>query len=1330
MLNKLKNKIRNKLSYALLDEDEEPEYNKPCPYVNSNPLTKFTFGWVTKLLIRGYFKEPLEMTDIFDIPNYLKSNYTSKYLNNLNLNSLNSSSKGFSKYPLIKYIYKEYIVGKNKILIFLQIFLTFLSILSPLCLKLFISHITSTSQDKSIIIGIIYCCLLFLSSFSFGVTQEIFYWYGMKCSLEVHGSLTSAVFKKALKLSNSSKKKFNSGAITNLMSVDVEVFKTFFWTHCIELFSHPIQIIVLLIFLCLVVGWSGLVGFIIMLLAMPVNSYFCNKSSGYLDKSLKYTDKRSNLTNELINGIRFIKMYAWEKYFTKKIESHREEELKLMFKRILFWIGDNIMIQTTSALVLVSTFATYSLLGHKITVETAFTSMNIFVNLRTPLIMFPYDIYVILSLLPSCRRIQRFLKCSEISNYIISDTDISIKNSTFQWGEDNIDQDDEEDEDDIEDDSNTNGEDDSSKLIPKKETPIDIIIEGKENTDESKYVLNNISFSAPRGKLTIICSPVGTGKTSFINALLGEINKVEGQVNAPDNVSYTGQVPFLLSASLRENILFGKAMDMDYYKKVIEACCLTKDLLQMAALDLTEIGERGINLSGGQKQRISLARALYSNSDCFIMDEPLSAVDPEVGSYLFNNCIQGMMANKTRILVTHQIQFIPNADHIILIENGTLVQGTYKELKAKGIDFESIMKTKKLETEGIDELGKKENEHSNGESTGDLINQVINDKHDPDLIERAKLLVEEDRNKGHVSFDAYKAYFRYGASNPFIIFTFILFLTSQVISQLSDFWLTLWTEQSINGKGQGFYITYYCIIILAFVLFVLIRYFMLATITFSCAKNLHHKLLDSISSASCLFFDQNPSGRILNRFSKDISDIDVPMLDKLSDVLLCYSAFIVGIVSIIYINPIMVIPFFMLMVLYYFVQVFYRPSAREMSRMESITLSPIYSLLQECYNGLVTIRSFKQQSRFIDLMYHNIDIHNRCMFAAFAINMWVSIRLEFLASTLVFFASLFSLFSNNTDGFAVLAVSTAMSMTGYLNWAIKQSVELEVKMNSFQRIHSYIQTPPEGKKYLETDSNLTNWPSKGEIQFNNIEIRYRPNSEPSLKNISFNVNSFEKIGIVGRTGAGKSTIGVSLFRMVECHKGSITIDGVDISKVGLHKLRSSLGVVPQDPWVFTGSIRSNIDPFNQYSDEEIWGALEKVKLSKAISEMPKKLNTKIAENGEGLSFGQKQLLSLTRTILKGSKVILMDEATSAIDYQTAALIKTVLSEDENFINSSMLTIAHRLDTIIDSSKIAIVDKGELVEFDTPTNLIKNEDSKFRKLVKYQTDFYEESKKNF
>eukprot|EP01132_Coremiostelium_polycephalum_P001119 gene1119-1424_t len=1280
-------------------ENRENCFDQQCPEETCSFFSKLTFGWIQDLLVKGYKKPPLQLIDIYQLP---KSSQVKNALHGVK--DLNFNSKRFR----------------------------------------FLNHIQAGNLLKSTGWG--YAISLFVASLVLALSQQYGYWYGMKLSLEIRSAFISLIFTKMLKINNSSKRVYGSGSIMNLISVDVDVFMEFF---CV---------------LCYIVGPAGLVGFILMIISLPTNAVLVGRMGTHFHESLKHSDSRVSMIGEILNGIKYLKLYAWEDPFITKVETHRNNQLRYVSKRNIYWMFSQMVTQVSMGLVLFSTLVTYVLLGNELTASVAFTSITILVNLRRAIEFLPEALQRFFKLMISDRRISNFLQCPEIQldnlTYVQESKDIQIVDGQFDWNDSNglLDQ---VEGDDINPDKELLTKSNHSKKSKTASTATiefinenngegvsdsDIVLSTMSPSSQPKYndstkllgsiqqepretsVLNNVDFRAPAGKLTVICGKVGSGKTSLVSSLIGELYKCQGSVSTYKHVAFTTQIPFLVSGTFRENILFGKPYDRERYIKVLDACSLNIDLLQLPGRDLTEIGERGLNISGGQKQRISLARALYTNADCFIMDEVLSAVDSEVAKHLFDHCIQGMMKDKTRILITHQLQFVPSADHIVVVEDGVLTQGTYEELKEKGIDFESIMKTKQLNEEDSNTITQSSAQTSDNpmkKSNQQIIppteTLIINSEQDEsNLAAGAKLLVKEDRNKGAIGWGTYLPYFKSGGSIWIFGLIIFFYISSQVMYQSSDYWLVVWSQHQITNKTDKYYMLVYMGLILIYIILLVIRYFSLSKFTIAASRKIHRELLNRVMFSSQLFFDQNPSGRILNRFSKDISDIDISLVEVYSDVLYCGSSVLVSIGIMSYVNPPILVPLLALGFIYFFIQKVYRYSSRELKRMESISKSPMFSLVSEAYSGMVTIRSYQQEERFVDEINEKIDVNTRLFFYSFAVHRWIGIRLEFLSSVCVLFASIFSVFSHN-PGLAGLSVTSALGLTGFLNWAVRQYTELEVKMNSVERVNKYISNPPEGDRYsLEGPILARNWPHQGEIKFDSLEIRYREGMEPSLRRITCQINPGEKIGIVGRTGAGKSTIGVALFRMVNPSFGSIIIDGVNISEIGLHELRSRLGVIPQESFIFSGTVRENIDPLQEKSDQEVWDSLEQVQMKSTIASLPQKLDTNIMEGGDGFSVGQKQLLCLCRALLRNPKIVLMDEATSSLDYHTDAVIKDVISK--NFKDSTVLTIAHRLDTIFDSTRIMVIDKGNLVEFDTPKALISDPNSRYTKLLKAQSTF--------
>ncbi|EGG23167.1 ABC transporter C family protein [Cavenderia fasciculata] len=1351
----------------------KPRFNDLSPEDNANIFQKLSFSWAQQTVDRGIVRA-LELPDIPKSPSFLHVETSSKKLDDFDWSKKNA---------IIRKCYQQF-VFKSKGFIAIRLLTVLGSLITPFILQHFILFIQNKSDYPSWQ-GWLLCIALFVSSTLNSVGLQHGYWYGLLLTLQVRGSLTKIVFQKMLRLNNTSKRSY-TGKLLNLVSVDIENFLDYFWSNCVDLVIHPLQVTLLLALLCYYIGLAGFFGFLVMALMIPLSTFTSTKVTKYFLVSLDFSDERIKLIGEFINGIRFLKLYNWEQSFIDRIQKYRDHQMAAQWRKFFFWSIDQTIIQLSNGLVLFVALSIYTIRGNELTAAIAFTVMTIFVLLREPINKLPEGCQRLLKVLSSGRRLEKFLNAPETSTKSLTERSLGgfeIVNGEFSWDDSSnfddfdIDENGNEKKQDKEKDNQDDKmglDDGADSLMMVEMLPI---AETLGIEDRRRSVLKNINFLAPHGKLTIIVGKVGEGKSSLVSALIGEISKLGGTVYVPGSIGYTPQVAWMVSGSLRDNILFGKPYDKERYIKVIEACCLKPDLVQLAAKDLTEIGEKGINLSGGQKQRISLARCLYSNADSYVMDETLSAVDSEVAKHLFDHCITGMMDGKTRVLVTHQLQFLPRADHIVVVEQGgQLIQGTYRQLKEQ-IDFESILKSKlssinkndgeTSENEQVKEV-KKENgvENIDQENIDEVFQDIIDEANvssssstpvihhhhhhvekkeinidqciymDEDttdenniLKSKAKLFVQEESSKGEVKKDIYLNYFKSGASTWLYVLIFVTYFSSQAIWQSSDYWLVIWSNHSIQPEpGSRFYLLVYMGFLIGFAALLTVRHLIITSMGWNASKSLHHKLLNNVFYSSCAFFDSNPAGRILNRFSKDINDIDETLVQAISDILFCGSNVILSLGIMIYVNPWILLPFILLLFVYNYVQKMYRASSRELKRMESIARSPVYSQLTETFNGLQSVRGFGQQARFTSEMSSRIDLNQRLFYHSFSVNRWLGVRLEALSTAMVLLSSIFSMLSASSNpGAAGLAVSSAIGLTGVLNWTIRQYTELEVKMNSVERVLEYVNTKPEGARVVESNRPPANWPQYGVVDFEDVEVRYRPTMEPSLRGITLRVSASNKVGIVGRTGAGKSTIGVALFRMLECSKGVIKIDGINIGDIGLSDLRSKLGVVPQEPFIFSGTVRMNLDPYNLYTDLQLWESLEKSQIKTIVQAMPNGLDSLLDEGGDGFSVGQKQLLCLSRALLRDAKVVLMDEASSSLDYHTDAIIKQVVHD--NFKHSTVLTIAHRLDTIIDSDKILVVDAGRVIEYDHPTVLLENPSSKFTQLIQAQSHLLDTNHNN-
>ncbi|KAH9747858.1 ABC transporter C family member 2 [Citrus sinensis] len=848
----------------------------------------------------------------------------------------------------------------------------------------------------------------------------------------------------------------------------------------------------------------------------------------------------------------------------------------------------------------------------------------------------------------------------------------------------------------------------NSPLEP--ELPAVSIKNGNFSWDSKSPTLSNINLDIPVGSLVAIVGGTGEGKTSLVSAMLGELPPLkDASVVIRGTVAYVPQISWIFNATLRKNILFGSEFDPAKYWKTIDVSALQHDLDLLPDRDLTEIGERGVNISGGQKQRVSMARAVYSNSDVYIFDDPLSALDAHVGRQVFNSCIKEELRGKTRILVTNQLHFLPHVDRIILVSEGMIKEeGTFEELSKHGRLFQKLMENAGKMEEMEEREEKDDSINSNQEVSKPVANQVVQVNEFPKNESytkkgkrgRSVLVKQEERETGIVSGSVLTRYKNALGGLWVIMILFACYLSTEVLRISSSTWLSFWTDQSTSKNyNPGFYIAIYTILAFGQVTVTLLNSYWLIISSLRAAKRLHDSMLNSILRAPMLFFHTNPIGRVINRFSRDL-----------------------GIVSTISLWAIMP-----LLILFYAAYLYYQSTAREVKRLDSITRSPVYAQFGEALNGLSTIRAFKAYDRMAKINGKSMDNNIRFTLANTSSNRWLTIRLETLGGIMIWLIATFAVMQNgraeNQVAFAStmgLLLSYTLNITNLLSGVLRQASRAENSLNAVERVGTYIDLPSEAPGMVESNRPPPAWPSSGSIKFEDVVLRYRPELPPVLHGLSFTVSPSEKVGIVGRTGAGKSSMLNALFRIVELERGKISIDGCDVSKFGLTDLRKVLSIIPQSPVLFSGTVRFNLDPFNEHTDADLWEALERAHLKDVIRKNSFGLAAEVSEGGENFSVGQRQLLSLARALLRRSKILVLDEATAAVDVRTDALIQRTIREE--FKSCSMLIIAHRLNTIIDCDRILVLDAGQVqtflqvLEHDTPEALLLREDSAFSRMV--------------
>nr|XP_040570177.1 multidrug resistance-associated protein 1-like [Lepeophtheirus salmonis] len=1246
---------------------QKSKKTKENPKKDASFFSLLFYEWITPLLWKG-FKKPITEDDLWNLNKDLTCGETSRRLDQYYFKSGNKKIG----IPLMKAFGFEFVIGST-----IKFFSDILSMVLPQIMKLMINHADSEFEMKERSWkGYLYPSMLIIVSFLQSVLLAKYFEIVFLVSMRIRASLTSLVYRKCLKLSNSSRKNKSVGEIVNIMSVDVSriadlmPFLTLLW-------SSPFQIVVSVIFMYNELGWAIIGGTGILLITIPVNAILSYFGKKFQMKQMKAKDNRTKILNEVLGGIRILKLYAWEPSYINKIEGIRGVEIGILKKAAWLTSFMGFIWSSTPFIVALASFATFVMVDDRniLTAEKAFVTQSYINKMKIPMAAFPFVIVAAISATVSLKRINQLLTSDELQKDAVERVPMKINQKI-----------------------------DQGDAI--------VIRDGnfKWSTEDSENTLSNINLRIKHGSLTAIVGTVGSGKSSLISAILGEMVKKSGKVRIKGQIAYVPQESWMQNTSLKNNILFGKPYDEEWYNQVLEYCCLTYDLSLLPAGDETEIGERGINLSGGQRQRISLARAIYSDADVYIFDNPLSALDSQVGKSVFNNVLNnntGIIKDKTRLLVTHGISYLPHVHHIAVMLKGEIIhEGTYQELLEKKI-IQTIEEEEEQEKDGV-----QENNINNYNNIPKTFDATVNN------LEKAAIIQKEGLETGRVSWSVYKYYIQsIGFLGAFLI------IFNQMLNQLfgfgSSIWLEAWTQEDYGNatipKYRDLYLGVYGALGIGQAVTIFLLSLSVAMFTLKASKVIHNQTYDRIMRAPISFFDSTPQGRILNRFSKDISICDNILGSNIRQWLACLFSFL-GIVILI----VSVLPLFLLFALptslvFILIQNIYVASSRQLKRLQSVTRSPIYSHFSESLNGLSSIRAYGVQSKFILESINKIDTNQRCNYPSIIANRWLAMRLETIGNLCIFGAAILTMTNPELvgPGKVGLVISYALILTQNLNWLVRQTSEIETNIVAVERLKEYAGLDIEKEWRLHKDTSY-NWPSQGKVEFKNYSLRYKANSDLVLKKINFTIFGGERVGIVGRTGAGKSSLSVALFRIVEAANGQILIDGKDISTLGLHDLRESLTVIPQEPLLFSGTLRSNLDPENAFSDHDIWNTLGSVHLKEYIRDLKDGLNHSISEGGLNLSSGQRQLMCLARALLRSCKILILDEATAAVDWETDEKIQETIRC--YFPSCTILTIAHRLKTIIDYDKILVLDKGTVIEFGSPNELYMNSDSVFHSMI--------------
>ncbi|XP_074354051.1 ABC transporter C family member 13 isoform X2 [Apium graveolens] len=1163
---------------------------------------------------------------------------------------------------------------------FLKILNDCLGFAGPLLLNKLIRFLQEAGGEN--FEGYIFAISLGLTSIlkSFLDTQYTFHLSKLK--LKLRSSIMATIFRKCLCVSLAERSKFSEGEIQTFMSVDadrtVNLCNSF---H--DMWSLPLQIGVALYLLYTQVKFAFVAGTAITILLIPVNKWIATAVADATKSMMKQKDERIRRTGEFLTYIRTLKMYGWELLFSSWLMKARSFEVTYLSTRkyldawcVFFWA-------TTPTLFSFCTFGLYALMGNQLDAATVFTCLALFNNLISPLNSFPWVINGLIDAIISTSRLSRFLCCPEIETETFSNNHSSCT--------------------------------DEYSCVTSEDVAV-VINEAScmwSSNEQEQLVMDRISLSLSKGHFVAVVGEVGSGKSSLLNCILREMKVVSGFVYSSGSIAYVPQVPWILSGCIRDNVILGDEYDPRRLSDVLKACAMDIDVSRMNGGDMAFVGEKGVNLSGGQKARLALARAIYHGPDIFLLDDVLSAVDAEVAQWILSNAILGPLMNqKTRILCTHNLQAISSADTVVLIDKGRVrwvgspLQSSISSYIPPCLREDFIISFK----------------DQNQDNDVDAQESILMESDDIHVLEEAPYSLEdEQRKEGRVEPVTYKNYAVF-CGWSITILTCLSAIFMQASRNGNDLWLSYWVDTTGVDKEKyqtSFYLIVLCIFCVVNSLLTLVRAFSFAFGGLRAAVQVHDRLLKNLVNAPVQFFDQTPSGRILNRLSSDLYTID----ESLPFILNILLANFVGLLGIAIVLSYVQVMFLLLLMpfwcIYNKLQFYYRSTSRELRRLDSVSRSPIYASFTEILNGSSTIRAFKNEDVFFSRFTEKVILYQRTSYSETIANLWLSLRLQLLAAVIVCFVAVMAvvgshghlLISFGSPGKVGLALSYAAPIVSLLGNFLTSFTETEKELVSVERVLEYMGIAQEklhGCQILDT-----NWPLHGNVEFLNVTLKYMPSLPAALSDITCTFTGGTQNGIVGRTGAGKSSILNVLFRLNQLSGGRILVDGVNIANISLRDLRSHFSVVPQTPFLFEGSLRDNLDPFGVNGDLKIWDSLAKCQVEDEVKTMGG-LDMHVKESGTSFSVGQRQLLCLARAFLKSSKVLCLDECTANVDTSTALKLQNAITSECRGI--TVITIAHRIPTVLNMDTIFILDDGSLVEQGNPQVLLQDKMSRFSSFV--------------
>ncbi|XP_071507087.1 ATP-binding cassette sub-family C member 5-like [Diadema antillarum] len=1318
-------------------------------------------SWMTSLFVKA-FKRTLQYTDLWTMSDYDRGDYNADRLDKFWQEEIEKKGEKDASLGRVAFRFvrtRQVISAITIVLSILAAFITSAVLVQELL-------IYTETVEVDLWFGLVLVACIFVLQI-IRICGDVFFWvFSCRTALRLRSGMLTLAFRKLAHLR--SLKNHSVGEIVNISTNDSQRL----FDVCIVgnfLVSSLVMIVATLVAVQLIVGPGALIGTLVTFFVfLPFQAIIGKVISGIRIRCIKVIDRRVQKMNELLTYVKLIKMYAWEIPFSRTINAIRKQERRMLEKAGMLQSFSMTIVPIVPSLASVISIIIHISMGYSLSAAEAFTLVSLLNTIRVVIGPLPWAVRMLAEASVALGRLKAIMVMEEaMPNERLDDDSknmVEVSGGTFGW--DVVLTKEAEEAKLKEDKANANTkqppqangkaqsngahkDDVTFKNGSVKDGASNGVVATTASHDDDVDVtpaLFDIDFALPEGKLLGVCGLVGSGKSSLISAILGQMEIMGGSCKVRGRIAYVAQEAWIFNATVQENILFGLPLDKERYESVLDACSLRQDMEILTNGDQTEIGERGINLSGGQKQRVSLARAVYADSDVYLLDDPLSAVDAHVGDHIFNKCIRGVLKNKTVLFVTHQLQFLEDCDSVAVMVGGRIAEfGTHSELMDSKGEYARLIATHYTSGEGEDgnereedlavdpslppeirrQMSRQLSRQRSVASSEDAVSILSADQE----IEEGRLTGSEERTGGALSWRTYHGYIQAMGGYFFALLIFLAYVSVVGLLTFNNWWLSYWIETSgnrspnettdgeppslVNDPNLSFYMLVYGGTILIILVVALLKSFIYMKLTIRSSSTLHKKLFKTVLRSPMSFFDTTPIGRILNRFSKDMDELDVMLPINMEMALTNVMMVIASIFTICVVFPWFVIAVVPIFVVFILVMIFYRRGVNDMKQLENVSRSPWFSHIGSTAMGLATIHAYDKTkeiiSKYVDLL--NVNAYPLMLFRM--ATRWAGARLELLVVLTNLIVNLMVVLAHGSisPSIAGLAISYALQLNGLFQLTMSMLADAEARFFSAERMLQYIKNlKPEAPASIPDKEPPADWPQAGKISIEDYRMRYRDNLPLVLKDVNCNIKAGERIGIVGRTGSGKSTLSVALFRLVEADEGQISIDDVDISQIGLFDLRSKMSIIPQDPVMFIGTVRYNLDPFNEHNDDRLWTALEKAYMKQKISSLDQGLDSAVTEGGDNFSVGERQLLCMARALLRNSKILFLDEATAAIDTETDSLIQETIRSA--FVDCTTLTIAHRLNTVLDSDRILVMDDGKVAEFDSPAALRANPSSIF------------------